>query len=116
MGRKLVLSIHKRLMLYIQILKPVWAYGLQLWGSTKQSNTDIIKRFQNKVLRNIVDAPRYIRNDDLRRDLQVEMITGKTAMFTKKHEERLHHQVNFEGIQPLDNSELGLRLKKIKPF
>jgi len=51
------LSIHNKLILYKQILKPVWTYGIQLWGCTKQSNTDIIQRFQNKVLRNIVNAP-----------------------------------------------------------
>jgi len=56
-GRRSALSIQNKLMLYTQILKPVWTYGIQLWGCTKQSNTDIIQRFQNKVLRNIVGAP-----------------------------------------------------------
>ena len=30
-------------MLYKQILKPVWAYGIQLWGCRKQNNTDDVK-------------------------------------------------------------------------
>ena len=55
MGRRSALSVHNKLMLYKQILNPVWTCGIQLWGCTKQSNTDIIQRFQNKVLRNIVD-------------------------------------------------------------
>jgi hypothetical protein len=42
MERRSALSIHYKLMLYKQILKPVWTYGIQLWGHTKQSNTDII--------------------------------------------------------------------------
>jgi hypothetical protein len=58
-------------------LKPVWTYGIQLWGCTKQSNIDIIQRLQNKVLRNIVDAPWYIRNASLHRDLQMEMVTNE---------------------------------------
>jgi len=28
------LSIHHKLMLYKQILKAVWTYGIQLWGCT----------------------------------------------------------------------------------
>jgi len=64
-------------MLNKQILKFVWTYGLQLWGYTKQGNTDIIQRFQNKVLGNIVDAPWYIRNANLHRDLRMEMVTMK---------------------------------------
>jgi len=82
---------------------------LQLWGCTKQSNIDIIQRFQNKVLRSIVDAPWYIRNANLHRDLQMEMVTNEIGKFAKKHEERLV-SVNVEAIQLLDNSELVRRL------
>jgi hypothetical protein len=87
-------------------LKPVWTYGTGLWGCTKQNNTDIIQRFQNKVLRNIVDAPWYIRNADL----QMQMVTNETGKFAKKHEERLLHHVNVEAIHLLDNSDLVRRL------
>ena len=112
MGRRSALSMYNKLMLYKQILKPVWTCGIQLWGCTKQSNTDIIHRFQNKVLRNIFDAPWYIRNADLPRHLQMEMVTNEIGKFAKKHEERLLHHVNVEAIQLLDNSELVRRLKK----
>ena len=104
-------------MLYKQIWKPVWTYSIRLWGCTKQSNADIIQRYQNKVLRNTADAPCYIRNDDLLRDIQMEMVTNETGKFAKKHEERLLHHFNVEAIQLLDNSELVRRLRiKKKPF
>jgi hypothetical protein len=70
-----VVSFNK-LVLYKQILKPVWTYGIQLWGRTKPSNTAVIQRFQNKVLRNIVDARWYVRNADLYRDLKMEKVTA----------------------------------------
>jgi len=63
----------------------VWTYGIQLWRCTKRSNTDIIERCQNKVLRNVVDAPWYIRNADLHKDLQMEMITNEIGKFAKKY-------------------------------
>src|SRR5215475_2440421 len=54
MGRQSAMSTHNKLVLYKQILKPVWTYGIQLWGCTKPSNIAIIQRFQNRVLRNVV--------------------------------------------------------------
>jgi len=72
-------------MLYKQILKPVWPYGIQLWGCTEHSNTDIIQRMHNKVPRNIVDEPWYIRTADFHTDLQMEMVTNEIGKFAKKH-------------------------------
>jgi hypothetical protein len=71
MGRRSALTTYKKLVLYKQILKPVWPYGIQVWGCTKPSNIAIIQRFQNKVLRAIVNAPWYVRNVGLHRDLKM---------------------------------------------
>jgi hypothetical protein len=116
MCRKSALTMHNKLVLYKQILKPVWTYGNQLWWCNKPSNIAIIQRFQNKVLRAIVDAPWYVRNTDLHRDLKMEMVTAEIKRFARKHEERLHHHNNVEAIQLLDNSELLRRLNRTKPF
>jgi hypothetical protein len=60
MGRYSALSVYNKFMLYQQVLNPIWAYGIQLWGCTSQSNRKIIQRFQNRVIHGIVDAPWYI--------------------------------------------------------
>jgi hypothetical protein len=86
LGRNSSLSIHNKLLLYKQILKPVWTYGIQIWGCTRHSNIDNIQRFQNKVLRNIVKAPWYIRNNDLHRDLEVDVVSCEIQRFAQKHE------------------------------
>jgi hypothetical protein len=116
MGRRSAVTMHNKLVVYRQILKPVWTYGIQLWGCTKPNNIAIIQRFQNKVLRTIFDAPWYVRNADLHRDLRMEMVTAEIKRFARKHEERLHHHDNVEAIQLLDNSELLRRLNRTKPF
>jgi hypothetical protein len=67
--------------------------------------------FSQTVLRNVVDAPWYIRNSDLHKDLQKEMVTNGIVKFAKTHGGRLLHRVDIEAIQLLDNSELGRRLK-----
>jgi hypothetical protein len=101
LGRNYSLSLHNKLLLYNQILKPVWTYGIQLWGCTKPSNVDIVQRFQNKVLRNVVDAPWFVRNSDLHRDVGVEVVGREIQRFSQKHEDRLHQHENVEAIQLL---------------
>jgi hypothetical protein len=103
-------------MLYKQILKPIWTYGIQLWGCTKRSNVKIIQCFQHSVLRDIVDAPRYVRNSDLHRDLEVDTVDKEIKMFARKHEDRLHRHTNVEALQLLDNSDIVRRLKRVNPF
>jgi hypothetical protein len=110
------LSLRNKLVLYTQILKPVWAYGIQLWGCAAQSTISVIQHFQNKVLRDIVNAPWYIRNTDLHRDLNMEKFTAAIRRFARKREPRLHQHVNVEAIPLQENSALVRRLKCTKPF
>jgi hypothetical protein len=70
----------------IYMYQPVeMTYAIQLWGCTKPSDTAVIQRFQNKLLRNIVDAPWYVRNDDLHIDFNMEMVTAEIRRFARKH-------------------------------
>jgi hypothetical protein len=66
------------------------------------------------VLRNMVIAPWYIRNNDLHRDLLVDFVSSEIQRFAQKHEERLHHHVNNEAIQLLDNTDIVRRLQRKK--
>jgi len=56
LGSKSQLSIENKLLLYKTILKPIWTYGVQLWGTASNSNMEILQRFQNKYLRIIINA------------------------------------------------------------
>jgi len=40
--------MHNKLVLYSQMLKPMWTYGIQLWGCAAQSTIAVIQRFQIK--------------------------------------------------------------------
>jgi hypothetical protein len=61
LGHKSKLSISNKVLAYKVILKPIWTYGIQLWGSASISNIERLERFQEKVLRMITDAPWYNR-------------------------------------------------------
>jgi hypothetical protein len=46
----------------------------------------------------------------------MEMFKAEIQRFARNYEERLHHRVDVEAVQLLDNSELLRRLKRTKPF
>jgi hypothetical protein len=56
----------------------------------------VIQRYQNKVLKCIVNAHWYFRNSDLHRDLGIETVTDMIAKFAKSHEKRLQDHINIE--------------------
>jgi hypothetical protein len=56
-GKKPYLSIDNKLLIYKTIIKPMWTYGIELWGCASKSNTAIIQRAQSKILRSITNAP-----------------------------------------------------------
>jgi hypothetical protein len=49
------LSLENKILLYKTILKPIWTYGIQLWGTTVNSNLEILQRYQSKILRIITN-------------------------------------------------------------
>lgn len=57
LSRKSKLSLDNKLLLNKSILKPVWTYGAQLWGTASSSNLEVLQRFQNRVLRIITADP-----------------------------------------------------------
>ena len=54
------LSLENELLVYKAILKHVWTYGIQLWGTASNSNIEILERFQAKALRIITKAPWFV--------------------------------------------------------
>jgi hypothetical protein len=85
-ARRSQVTIDNKLLIYKQPLRPLWQYGAQLWGCSKPSNTNIIQKCQNKVLRGIVDAPWYVRNSDLHRDLNIESLIDIIKKIAQNHE------------------------------
>jgi len=54
MGRRSALLIHNKLLLlllYKHILKPVWPYGIQLWGRTSRATLASFSDFKTRYLR-----------------------------------------------------------------
>jgi hypothetical protein len=63
-----------------------------------------------------MDAPRYIRNDNLHKDLDMETVDSVIRKYAQSHEQQLHRHINVEALQLLNNGGLVRRLKQTKPF
>jgi hypothetical protein len=63
--------------MYICILKPVWTYGIQLWGCAKPSHTQILQHLQSKILCSLANAPWYVCNLQLHTDLGIPFVAAE---------------------------------------
>lgn len=115
MGRKSQLTMENKLLIYKTILKPVWTYGVQLWGTASNSNIEKIQKFQNKVLRTIVDAPWYVTNSVIHRDLNVPTVKEVIKSASIKYSERIAVHPNKLVDKLMDTQDEARRLKRFKP-
>ncbi|CAB0039188.1 unnamed protein product [Trichogramma brassicae] len=88
-GRGSALSLENGLLLYKSLLKPIWTYGIQLWGAASRTNIDIIERFQSKVLRSLVNAPWFVTNEAIRNDLKLPTVREEIQKLSAKYKDRL---------------------------
>uniref|UniRef100_A0ABD2W2E7 Reverse transcriptase domain-containing protein n=1 Tax=Trichogramma kaykai TaxID=54128 RepID=A0ABD2W2E7_9HYME len=114
LGRRSALNLDNKLLLYKSIIKQVWTYGIQLWGAASKTNIEIIERLQSKVLRGLVDAPWYVTNDAIRKDLEIQTVQEEIQRFNNNYKKRLKNHPNLLAAK-LDNVTFdNSRLKKYK--
>jgi hypothetical protein len=113
-GRKSKLSTNNKLFIYKAILNPIWTYGIQLWGTSSNSNIEIVERFQSKVLRLIADAPWYVSNSVIRKDLQIPTVKEEISRFSSRYAVRLRVHTN-ELIATLTEPPFHKRLRRYWP-
>jgi hypothetical protein len=91
LGRKSHLSLDNKLLLYKSIITPIWTYGIELWGCAFKSNIAVIQRCQSKILRATVDAPWYVTNDMIHKDLGIPTVQEVI------HKRSIKHRTNLES-------------------
>jgi uncharacterized protein YeeX (DUF496 family) len=80
-----------------------------VWSISRySSNIQVIQRYQNKVLKYIVNAPWYVRNSDLHRDLGIKAVTDIIVMFANSHEKRLQDHINSEASRLLNVNNISI--------
>jgi hypothetical protein len=110
LGSKSNLSISNNFLIYKAMLKPIWTYGIQLWGTTSNSNITSLESFQSKVLRQIVNAPWYVPNSVIRKVLRIPSVKEEISRFSSHYAVRLRANPN-ELITTLTEPPLHKRLR-----
>ena len=114
-GRHSQLSLKNELLLYKVTLKPIWTYGIQLWGTASNSNIDVLERFQSKLLRIISNAPQYVPSAMLRRDLQVLSVKQEVMNYSITYQQRLINHPNQLATTLYLKPTYKRRLKRCHP-
>ena len=119
-GRRSNLSTQNKITLYKIVIKPVWTYGIQLWGTASNSNIEILQRFQSKTLRSLINAPcyqcTYVTNETIHRDLKIPTVKDEIHKFRSRYNTRDNNHHNPLVTQLLDTTDQIRRLKRKYPL
>jgi hypothetical protein len=88
--------------------------GIQLWGTTSNSNIEILELFQSKVLRLIVNAPWYVPNSVIHKDLLIPTVKEEISLFGSHYDVRIGVHPN-ELIASLTEPPIHKRLRRYWP-
>jgi hypothetical protein len=71
------------------MIRPVWAYGAQIWGCAKPIQIKSIQSFQSICLHQIIFAPWFVSNHSFDKDLNIETVENLIIAQYKKFHSRL---------------------------
>ncbi|PNF14490.1 hypothetical protein B7P43_G16423 [Cryptotermes secundus] len=114
LGRRSKLSLENKILIYKTVIIPIWTYGIELWGCACKSNINIIQRSQSKILRMLVDAPWYVSNETLHKDLNLKFVKEIIMDRSRQHMSKIETHEN-ELLQPLRELINNRRLKRKWP-
>lgn len=115
-GKNSQLTLENKLIIYKAILKPIWSYGVELWGCSKPSNIKILQTFQSKTLRAMVNAPWYVSNATIHEDLKVPLIKETINHHANKYRNRSTDHNNHLIAELHNQPPVTRRLKRQWPL
>jgi hypothetical protein len=108
LGRS-TLSIESKLLLHKAVLKPIWTYGIQLWGTVSNSIIRFLQRLPSKTLRSILNGPWYTNNHRIH---EMNTALSEIRKWNTKYFRKLENHTNALAVNLLHNSETTHRLKR----
>jgi len=105
------LTLGNKILLFKTIVVPSMTYCIQLWGMASDSN---VMKVQNRALRMIADAPRYVRNDALTTDHHVPSVREQINRHSSRYNDRLTAHINHLAAS-LAHPRTRRRLKRRHP-
>lgn len=110
-GPRSALDLEYKALLYKTVIKPIWTYGIQLWGTASASNVSKLQRRQSNILRLITGAPWYVRNANIHKDLNFPTVLDEIKEYCRSYVAKLSDHPNILARQ-LMNFEGHTRLRR----
>ncbi|XP_015433586.1 PREDICTED: RNA-directed DNA polymerase from mobile element jockey-like [Dufourea novaeangliae] len=110
------LSPENKLLIYKTIIKPIWEHGIQLWGMAAKSHIAKIESLQSIVLRTIVNAPWYVRNDEIRKDLNITPVSDEITRQCRNYKTRLEQHPNSTAKELYSTDQPRRLLRRKHPM
>lgn len=95
MGRHSNLGLKFKKLLYESTVRPILTYASPAWTTATPTELAPLQKTQNRALREIVNAQRYIRNNLIHQDLNIPLITEWLAHLNIKFYEQALKNENF---------------------
>jgi hypothetical protein len=86
----------------------------KLWGTASTTNIVILERFQFKALRMIVDAPWYVQNAVMRRDLLIPKVKDEILRYRSQNRVSLNTHASDLIVKLMELSD-NRRLRRHLP-
>ena len=112
-GSELYLRNHFALIYSLLIITPIFTYGIELWGCACKSNIAVIQRRQSKILRATFDAPWYVTNDMIHKQLGIPTVHEVIYDRSIKHRTKL--ESHSKPLLQLLSRDVIRRLKRRWP-
>lgn len=107
------LPLKTRVIVYKQLIAPIWQYSLPIWGSlVSELQLSRIRVIQNRALRLITNADWHVRNTTLHADLNVKQVDEVFETMCAKYAERLFSHSNPEARNIAQNPYRPFRLSR----
>ena len=113
-GGRSPLSPKNKLLLYKTLIRPVITYAAPIWGCAIPRLIYKIQVIQNKILRSAINAPWFVRNEQIHHDLKFETILEFISRLTTDFQANLKNVPN-DSINNLLNYDHSSSLLQRRP-
>ena len=114
MGRNSKMSLNNKVTLYKSMIKPILLYASPVWAAVRKTQRKKLQVFQNKALRRITNAPWYVRNTIIHRDLGIESIDSAILSASHKYFNTLE-QTEHDNLKQIINYDHFVDQKYKRP-
>lgn len=114
-GSNSKLCLENKLLIYKCIIKPIWTYGIQLWGTASNTTIKVLQQFQSKTLRKITGAPYFVTNKRLHEELNMKTVQEEIVHQLQNYKLRIESHPNPLAANLMASSETFTRLRRRAP-